>query len=102
VLEIRLNEAVGAALMADRERYNSVCSFASTLWPYVGKWQVLSPMGPIAQFPVILLTKGKTIIRKSFDSLLEHSDGAVAEVGSDRGPAGRRPQPDRQPSSRLA
>lgn len=43
---------------------------------------------------MILLGKNKTIIRKSFDSLLEHSYCAVADVGSDSGPAGSRRQPD--------
>src|SRR5260370_6320880 len=79
-------------LIGDRERYDSMCSLATSPWPYDQK----ATSGSIraeanASLRVILMGKEKPVVRKGFDYLLKHGFSVVAVVGPDNGAAtGRR------------
>jgi methionyl-tRNA formyltransferase len=75
-------------LIADRGRYDSMCSLAAPPWPYDQKMtSQITHAEANAPLRVILMGKDKPVVRKGFDYLLSHGYSVVAVVGPENGPA---------------
>ena len=73
-------------LIADRERYDAMCSLAAPPWPYDRqKESHITRVDPSPSLRVILMGKDKPVVRKGFDYLLQHGYSVVAVVGPDNG-----------------
>ena len=78
-------------LIADRERYHSMCALPGAPWPYEQKPSQTAHVGPEEPLRVILMGKDKPLVRKGLDYLLQHGYRVVAVVGPETGVAtGRR------------
>jgi methionyl-tRNA formyltransferase len=74
-------------LIADRERYQDMCSVPHTPWPYDQKAvSNVVPTPPNRPLRVILMGKDKPVVRRGLDYLLKHGYHVVAVVGPNSGP----------------